>query len=103
LSAFLNLLANNLLALKITTLAVHEGTNSLAVGLTSGEVFYYKSDMLKFKNEKPRLLHEAPHSITAVAFKSLNKAILLYVATEFTIITITIGGKDKDEKVNRHA
>lgn len=82
----------------ITSLAVHELTNSLVVGLSGGEVFYYKSDILKYKNEKPRLLHEAAHSITGLAFKNINKFILLYLATEHTIITLTIIGKDKDEK-----
>jgi hypothetical protein len=78
---------------------VHEGTNSLAVGLSSGEVFYYKNDILKYKNEKPRLLHEAPHSITGLAYKTFNKIILIYVATDYTIFTLVLGGKDKDEKV----
>ena len=67
--------------------------------MSGGEVFYYKNDVLKFKNEKPRLIHEAPHSITGLAFKTINKSILLYVSTEYTLITITIGGKDRDEKV----
>lgn len=79
-------------------MAVNETTNSLAVGLSSGEVFLYKNDILKFKNEKPRVLHEAPHAITALSFKVINKSVLLFVATEYTLITITIGGKDKDEK-----
>ena len=84
----------------VTALAVNsEGANSLAVGLSGGEVLYFKSDILKYKNEKPRMIHEAPHSITALAFKSINKYCLLYLATENTIITVTIGGKDKDEKV----
>ena len=80
-------------------MSVYEGTNSLVIGLSGGEIFYYKNDILKYKNEKPRLLHEAPHSITGLAFKTINKFILIYVATEYTIITITLGGKDKDEKV----
>ena len=86
--------------MQITALAVHEGTNSLAIGLTGGEVYYYKSDILKYKNEKPRLLHEGPHSITALLFKPVGKFLLLFVATDYTIITITIGGKDRDEKVS---
>lgn len=84
----------------MTSIAVNEGANSLCVGLSGGEVYYFKSDILKFKNEKPRLLHEAPHIITGLAFKNINKTTLIYVATEYSIITITIGGKDKDEKVN---
>lgn len=80
-------------------MAVNEGPNSLAVGFDDGEVFYYKSDILKYKNEKPRLVNQSASSITALAFKNINKASLIYVATEFTIITITLGGKDKDEKV----
>jgi hypothetical protein len=80
-------------------LAVQEGTNSLVVGLTEGQVYYYKNDILKFKNEKPRLLHESPNVITGLAFKVLNKAVLVYVATDYSIITIILGGKDKDEKV----
>ena len=83
----------------ITSVAVHEGTNSVCVGLSGGEVFYYKSDVLKFKNEKPRLLHEAPHTITGIAFKNVNRAMLVFVATEYSIITITFGNKEKDEKV----
>ena len=94
---FLNTYFN--LTQKITSLAVNEGVNSLAAGLSGGEVFYYKNDILKYKNEKPRILHEAPHSITALAFKNINKFTLIYLATEHTIITITLGGKDKDEKV----
>lgn len=78
---------------------MNESTNSLAVGMSSGEVFFYKTDILKFKNEKPRVLHEAPHAITALSFKVINKSILLFVGTDFTLITILIGGKDKDEKV----
>jgi hypothetical protein len=85
--------------IKVTSLAVHEGTNSLAVGLSGGEVYYYKSDILKFKNEKPRLIHEAPHTITGLAFKTINRSVLLYVSTEYTLMTIIIGGKDRDEKV----
>lgn len=84
---------------QITSLAVNETTNSLAVGLSSGDVFFYKNDILKFKNEKPRLLHEAPHAISALSFKLINKSMLLFVGTEYTLITILIGGKDKDEKV----
>ena len=80
-------------------MAVQEGTNSLVVGLTEGQVYYYKNDILKFKNEKPRLLHESPNVITGLAFKILNKAVLVYVATDYSIITIILGGKDKDEKV----
>ena len=71
----------------------------MAVGLTGGEVYYYKSDILKYKNEKPRLIHEGPHSITALSFKNVGKNVLVFVATEYTIITITISGKDRDEKV----
>ena len=80
-------------------MAVNETTNSLAVGTSSGEVFFYKTDILKFKNEKPRVLYEAPHAITALSFKVINKSILLFVGTDLTLITILIGGKDKDEKV----
>lgn len=76
-------------------------TNSLVVGFSSGEVFLYKSDILKYKNEKPRVIHEAPHAITALSFKIINKSVLLFVATEHNIITILISGKDKDEKVNK--
>ncbi len=83
----------------VTALAVNEGTNTLVVGLSGGEVFLFKSDILKYKSEKPRLIHEAPHSITALAFKNINKFCLIYLATEHTIITILLGGKDKDEKV----
>lgn len=72
----------------------------MAIGLSSGEVYFYKSDVLKYKNEKPRLLHEAPHSITALAFKTVNKSLLVYVATEHSLFTIILGGKDKDEKVS---
>lgn len=79
---------------------MHEGVNSMAIGLSGGEVYFYKSDILKFKNEKPRLLHEAPHPITALLFKVVNKSLVLFVATEHTIITITIVAKDKDEKVS---
>lgn len=75
-------------------------SNSLVVGLSSGEVFLYKNDILKFKNEKPRILHEATHAITALSFKLINKSVLLFVATEYNIITIMIVGKDKDERVN---
>jgi len=60
----------------------------------------YKNDILKYKNEKPRLIYEAAHSITALAFKNINKFMLLYLATEHSIITITVIGKDKDEKVS---
>ena len=84
---------------KITALGVNEGVNSLAVGMSDGVVFYFKSDILKYKNEKPRLLNESASAITGLAFKNINKLTLIYVATEFTIITITIAGKDKDEKV----
>jgi hypothetical protein len=69
------------------------------VGLSGGEVFYYKNDIMKIKNEKPRLLHEGPRSITAMAFKNMPRFVLIYVATEFTIITITLVAKDRDEKV----
>ena len=84
----------------VTSLAINEINNSMVVGLSGGEVFFYKNDVLKYKNEKPRLIHEAPHGITALAFKNINKFCLIYLATEHTIITITLGGKDKDEKVN---
>ena len=67
--------------------------------MTGGEVYFYKSDILKYKNEKPRLIHEGPHSITALSFKNVGKNVLVFVATEYTIITITISGKDRDEKV----
>ena len=80
---------------------MHETTNSLAVGMSSGEVFFFKSDILKFKNEKPRLIHDASHAITGLAFKTINKAILLYTATQHTIITINIIGKDRDDKVQQ--
>lgn len=84
----------------VTALAVNsEGVNSLAVGLSGGEVLFFKNDILKYKSERPRMIHEAPHSITALAFKNINKYCLLYLATEHTIITVLIGGKDKDEKV----
>jgi hypothetical protein len=32
-------------------------------------VFYFKNDILKYKNEKPRLLHEAPHSVKCIKYK----------------------------------
>jgi hypothetical protein len=83
----------------VTALTVHEGTNSMIVGLSGGEVYFYKNDILKYKNEKPRLVHEAPQSITGLAFKAINKLLLVFVATEYTIITIILGGKDRDEKV----
>ena len=84
---------------KITSLAVNEGTSSLALSTKIGEMFFYKNNILKLKNEKPRVIHEAPHAISALSFKVINKTMLLFVATEYTLITITIGGKDKDEKV----
>jgi vacuolar protein sorting-associated protein 11 len=82
----------------VTAMAVHEGTNSLVVGLSGGEVLYFKHDILKTKNEKPRLIHQAQNTITGVAFKNVMRSLLIYVATEYTIITITLAGKDKDEK-----
>lgn len=83
----------------VTAMAVNDGPNTLAVGLSGGEVLFFKGDVLKYKSEKPRLVHEAPHSITALAFKNINKFCLIYLGTEHTIITILLGGKDKDEKV----
>ena len=84
----------------ITALAIHDATNSLAIGLLNGDVLYFKNDILKYKNEKPRILHQDSHarSITALAFKNINKLLLLYMATENTIETINIIGKEKDEK-----
>lgn len=83
---------------KITTLAVHDGNNSLCVGLSSGEVLYYKCDILKYKNEKPRVLYSGSSPITGIAFKNLNK-MFVFVSTEYLIITITFGNREKDEKV----
>ena len=51
------------------------------------------------RNLKSRLIHQAPHSITGLAFKEMGKVVVIFVATEFSILTISIGSKDKDEKV----
>jgi hypothetical protein len=62
-------------------------------------VIFYKGDMIKDRNLKSRLIHQAPHSITGLAFKEMAKFLIIFVATEFSILTISIGSKDKDEKV----
>lgn len=84
---------------KIATLAVNDANNSVCVGLSSGEVLYYKCDILKYKNEKPRVLYTGSSPITGIAFKNLNRGFFIFVSTEYLIITITFGNRDKDEKV----
>lgn len=66
-------------------------------------VLFYKSDTIKdTRNLKSRLIHQAPHSITGLAFKEMAKLLVIFVATEFSILTISTGSKDKDEKVFQH-
>jgi predicted RNase H-related nuclease YkuK (DUF458 family) len=110
------LISNNL---KITCVAIFENTNSLVVGCSDGRlnnknsiiliiifefkffsVLFYKGDAVKdTRNLKSRLIHQAPHGITGLAFKEMAKVLVIFVATEFSILTISTGSKDKDEKV----
>ncbi|RNA18522.1 vacuolar sorting-associated 11 -like protein [Brachionus plicatilis] len=84
---------------KITALAVHDGNNSVCVGLSSGDVLFYKCDILKYKNEKPRILYTGSSPITGISFKNLGRGMFVFVSTEYLIITITFGNREKDEKI----
>ena len=59
----------------------------------------FKGDLLKERNLKPKVVHDSPQPITGLSFKDVGKNIVLFVATEFSVLAIALIGKDKEEKV----
>ena len=55
--------------------------------------------IILYRHSKQRVVLEAPHAITGLAFKTYAKTTILFVATEQQALTINISLKQKDQKV----
>ena len=55
--------------------------------------------MYVFRHSKQRVIYEGNQRITGLAFKSMAKNPVLFVATEGEIVCITLMPKDKEQKV----
>ncbi|XP_064651834.1 vacuolar protein sorting-associated protein 11 homolog [Lineus longissimus] len=82
----------------VQSLTVAENLNYMAVGFENGCVLLFKGDVTKDRHSKQRVIHESPRPITGLAFKTSGSQTVLYVATEYSTMSIVISNKDKDVK-----
>ncbi|KAK2192568.1 hypothetical protein NP493_28g12051 [Ridgeia piscesae] len=81
---------------KVTCLTVHENLNHMAVGFQNGSIVLFKGDVTKERHSKQRVIHEGPHPITGLAFKSQSHSSVLFVSTEHAVMSFTVHTKSKD-------
>ena len=54
---------------------------------------------MKDRTLKPKVIHDSPQAITGLAFKDTGKYMTIFVATEFSILTIALSSRESEEKV----
>ncbi|KAK3611536.1 hypothetical protein CHS0354_016470 [Potamilus streckersoni] len=79
----------------VTCLAVHENLNWMAVGFQNGSVVVFKGDVKSDRHSKTWTVYENQKPITGLAFRPTGKNIILFVATDNSILSINLSAKDK--------
>ncbi|XP_057664940.1 vacuolar protein sorting-associated protein 11 homolog [Diorhabda carinulata] len=84
--------------IQANVLCVHDNLQIMAVGFVDGSLIIYRGDITRDRSSKQKLLKAANSAITGLAFKTTASSILLFVATENTVIVYNITHKDKEQK-----
>ncbi|CAL8099347.1 unnamed protein product [Orchesella dallaii] len=81
-----------------TCFAVHENLTLLAVGYEDGEIQLYRGELTRGRSIKPKILQrEGEHgSVTGLAFKTMEKSILLFSASKHAVTPFDVTNKDRD-------
>ncbi|XP_013381879.1 vacuolar protein sorting-associated protein 11 homolog [Lingula anatina] len=82
----------------VTCLAVHENLNHMVVGFENGSVVLFRGDVTRDRHSKQRTIHDGPHPITGLSFKSSGRQTILFVVTEHVTMAMNLSAKDKDTK-----
>nr|XP_023025769.1 vacuolar protein sorting-associated protein 11 homolog [Leptinotarsa decemlineata] len=81
-----------------SALCVHEDLQLMAVGFVDGSLILYRGDITRDRRSKQKPLRPASSAITGLAFKSTAANVLLFVATESSVVVYNITQKDKEQK-----
>ncbi|ODN06411.1 Vacuolar protein sorting-associated protein 11 [Orchesella cincta] len=81
-----------------TCFAVHENLTLLAVGYEDGEIQLYRGELTRGRSIKPKILQrEGEHgSVTGLAFKTMEKSILLFSVSKHAVTPFDVTNKDRD-------
>jgi len=79
----------------VSSFAVHENLNFMAVGFENGVVQLFKGDVTRDRHSKPRTVYEGSKQVTGLAFKTQGKDVFLFVVTENSTVAINIMAKDQ--------
>lgn len=69
----------------------------MAFGFETGQILLYRGDVTRERHSKNRIIYEDVHPITGLEFCNIQNDILLFATTEYHVISITIGAKDKTD------
>lgn len=79
---------------KPTTLCVADNRLLMAVGFIDGCIAFYKGDLSRDRNSKPKILKELGQEITGMAFKCITKDWYLFVSTASSVQQFNVTFKD---------
>ncbi|KAL4227956.1 Vacuolar protein sorting-associated protein 11 [Mactra antiquata] len=79
----------------VTCFTVHENLNWMAVGFENGSVLVFKGDVKSDRHSKQTVVYSSSKAITGLAFKSVGKSVVLFIATEISILSLTLTAKEK--------
>lgn len=69
----------------------------MAFGFETGQILLYRGDVTRERHSKHRVIYEDVHPITGLEFCNTQNDIFLFATTEYHVISITIGVKDKSD------
>lgn len=86
-----------------TCFAVHENLMLLAVGYEDGEIQLYRGELTRGRSIKPKILQrEGEHgSVTGLAFKTMDRSIILFSVSKNAVIPFDVTNKDRDVNVSK--
>ncbi len=86
-----------------TCFAVHENLMLLAVGYEDGEIQLYRGELTRGRSIKPKILQrEGEHgSVTGLAFKTMDRSIILFSVSKNAVIPFDVTNKDRDVNVSQ--
>jgi len=85
-----------------TCFAVHENLTLLAVGYEDGEIQLYRGELTRGRSIKPKILQrEGEHGcVTGLAFKTMEKSIILFSVSKHAVTPFDVTNKDRDVNVS---
>lgn len=75
----------------------------LAVGYEDGEIQLYRGELTRGRSIKPKILQrEGEHgSVTGLAFKTMERSIILFSVSKNAVIPFDVTNKDRDVNVSQ--